>query len=559
MQAVTTAVTLTSFTAAGRDGAVDLSWQTASELDNLGFHLYRSLVGERALRRGSRRRVIPGLGSSAIGTSYSYRDSGLTNGVTYFYKLEDIETSGKTTPPRPRLAPLLPPRDRRRRRHRSSPARAARPRRPLRRSLGHLPERPRARHSRIVLLELRTGGFYATQNADGTVEISIPGFDERSSPGDPALPSRHTWVEATAGRKVQITSVQAMDLLSFPGLRPSPAATPTIEVSRKGVVRPARSPRHESAAFRRGLFPRRAARVLGIGFQQETKKAELELAPLRFNPSSGKLLLSRRLLVRLDFTDKDPREIAFGGSKGRRPDVRLRPSPGSGVIARLVLHDKGLYKVPYENVFGSARSAVSLSSLSLTHQGQPVAFHVDRSSFGPGSSLYFLSDGASLDSREAVYELTRKTGGLRMATASASPSGASTSHYLRKLDLEQNKTYQSGLLDAPDLWLWQVLVSPVTKTYPFSLDQLASTSDPAHLRVWLQGASDFDVSPDHHIRISVNGTPLGEASWDGKRPQTIEADVTPGVLLEGQNELEIENVGDTPAAYLHGHPRPLLS
>ena len=42
--AVTTAVGLTSFTASGRDGAVDLSWTTGSEVGNLGFHLYRSLA-----------------------------------------------------------------------------------------------------------------------------------------------------------------------------------------------------------------------------------------------------------------------------------------------------------------------------------------------------------------------------------------------------------------------------------------------------------------------------------------------------------------------------------
>jgi CSLREA domain-containing protein len=543
MQAVTTAVKVLSFAAVGRDRATDLSWATASELDNLGFHLYRSTSASGPFNRITSA-VIPGLGSSAVGTGYSYRDSGLTNGVTYFYKLEDIDTSGVTTLHGPVSATPSATADDGGGDADASPGPGSTAYGdPAANSLTIL-----ERDAQHLLLELRTGGFYASQNPDGTVEISIPGFDQRSLPGDPALPSRHTWVETTAGRNVQITSVQASDPLSVPGLRPSPAALPSIDVSRSGVVRPARSPRHESPAFRRGLFPRRAARILGTGFQQQTKKAELELSPLRFNPASAKLLLSRRLLVRLDFTGVDPGEIAFGGSQGRRPDARLRPSPGPGVIARLAVHDKGLYKLPFADVFGSARTALPLSSLSLTHQGQPVAFHVDRSSFGPGSSLYFLSHGASPDSQEAVYELTRQTGGRRMSTASASASGASTLYYFQKLDLEQNKTYQSGLLDAPELWLWDVLVSPVTKTYPFSIDQLASTTESAHLTVWLQGASDFDVSPDHHVRLFVNGILVGEASWDAKLPKTIEADLNPGVLLEGQNQLEIQNVGDTPAA-----------
>ena len=215
-----------------------------------------------------------------------------------------------------------------------------------------------------------------------------------------------------------------------------------------------------------------------------------------------------------------------------------------------MVRDKGLYKVRFEDVFPERRAGVSLSSLSLLRRGEPVAFFVDRSSFGPGSSLYFLSEGASLnpDSQEAVYELVRKTGGLRMGVASAAPSGAPTPFYWQDVLLEQNKTYQAGLLEASDLWFWQVLVAPVTKAYPFTVDQVASTSASARLRVWLQGASDYEADPDHHIRVLLNGTPLGEASWDGRTPRTIDLEVTPGVLLEGANTLEIENVGDTGAA-----------
>src|SRR5262249_37094607 len=93
------------------------------------------------------------------------------------------------------------------------------------------------------------------------------------------------------------------------------------------------------------------------------------------------------------------------------------------------------------------------------------------------------------------------------------------------------------------------LVSAVRKSYHFTVDQLASTSEPGLLRVDLQGASDFDVSPDHHVRVSVNGVALGEASWDAKKPRTISAPVPQGVLLEGDNVLQVENVGDTAAAY----------
>ncbi len=91
----TTAVELVSFTATGLDGEVLLEWETGSELDNLGFHLYRSLTEEGPYERITAS-VIPGLGSSPQGAKYAYRDSGLANGVTYYYQLEDIETTGVT-------------------------------------------------------------------------------------------------------------------------------------------------------------------------------------------------------------------------------------------------------------------------------------------------------------------------------------------------------------------------------------------------------------------------------------------------------------------------------
>ena len=551
MTAVTTSVKLLSFTAVARDQAVDLFWETGSELGNLGFHLYRSSSAADPYERITSA-VIPGLGSSPIGASYNHRDAGLTNGVRYFYKLEDIETTGRRELHGPVSAIPVSP-DAADGRDGAGGDGTYDPTAPDAKRVAYgdpsaVSLRVLEQHAGHALLELRTGGFYATSNEDGSVDLDIPSFEDNARPGQPAVPTRRAWVEAVAGRRVQITSVQALDPVSFENLRPAPASAPAIDVTPKGTVRAGRERRREGIAFHRGSFPRQSARVLGTAFQGETKKAELELAPLRWRPASGRLVLSRRLLVRVAFVGRESGETSLGGSRGRRPPPpRLRsPSP----LVQLLVRDGGLYRVRFEDVFPGRRVAVSVSSLSLSRKGEPVAFFVDSASFGRGSSLYFLSEGASLtpDSQEAVYELAHQPGGLRMSIASAAPTGPATSFYWQRLLVEQNKTYQAGLLDAPALWLWDVLVSPVTKSYPFTVDRLASTSAPAQMTVWLQGTSQFEANPDHHIRVSLNGIPFGEASWDGKMPQTIEADISSGVLREGSNTLQIENVGDTGAA-----------
>ena len=91
-----TVVKLKSFTATGNGKHVKVDWETASEIDNLGFNLYRST------KKGGRytklnKSLIPGLLSSPTGRKYTYADKKVIKGKLYYYKLEDIDLSGKKT------------------------------------------------------------------------------------------------------------------------------------------------------------------------------------------------------------------------------------------------------------------------------------------------------------------------------------------------------------------------------------------------------------------------------------------------------------------------------
>jgi hypothetical protein len=560
---VTTPVELESFEASPSDGAVDLSWQTGSELKNLGFNLYRSTSESGPYERVTAS-LIPGLGSSATGASYGYRDTGLTNGVRYFYELEDVETTGKTTlhgpvsaTPEPGLATGGSDGDAGSGGgSSSSDSDLSGESSPARVRYGH-PEAVSLQllrqSSQGLELELRTGGFYATPQGDGSVRLEVPTFEVVAPAGSPAIPVRRRFLEALAGRGVKIVSVVPHDVVGFSSLRPASAEAPELVVGRDGTVR-AGHRRVRSVWNARGLYPQEAARVVSTAFQGEVKKALLELCPLRWDPASGRLLLAHRLRVRLVFAGREPGETSLGGSRGRarRPPHGRRNAPGATLVARLVARDAGLYAVGFDSLFGHGRP-LAASQLRLSRLGEDVAFHLapDPSRFGPGSVLYFLSDGASLSpyANEAVYELWQGTSGVQMPLASAPPSGSTLSYAVARQSWEQNRIYLSGLLEAPDLWLWDSLLSGTRKSYPFALSGLAASSEPATLSVWLQGGSDFDSSPDHHVRVFLNGFPVGDASWDGMTPHTIEAALSPGLLQPGSNLLELENVADTPAAY----------
>ncbi len=206
-----TAVTLQAFEAVGRDRAVELVWRTGSELDNLGFHLHRSLAEAGPWTRITPA-LIPGLGSSPEGASYSFRDTGLTNGVLYFYRLEDIDAlSGSTfhgpvsaVPGAARSSDEEDPGDTDGSDGSDDSAPEESPdAEPASKTYGR-PEavsfRVVSRTKRAMVVELRTPGFVATETPSG-LQISVPGFDQSTDPSAPDLPS-----EARRPRRPRRTS-----------------------------------------------------------------------------------------------------------------------------------------------------------------------------------------------------------------------------------------------------------------------------------------------------------------------------------------------------------------
>jgi hypothetical protein len=493
-----TAVELISFAARGLDGAVELTWETATELQNLGFHLYRASSPEGPFERITGQ-IIPGLGSSPSGARYRYLDSGLENGRLYYYELEDVESLGGTkrhgpveaTPSAAAGSGVASPAI-----TFGEPAPGAIEIRPVREGLE---------------IELWTPGFFAEPLGDGTVRIEIPGLD-----GSP-LPFSRPYVPIS-GRTARIVSVQELETTRIAGLTPGGAA-PEVSTSRQGVVR-------IRARNRSGREPAatRSAKVLGIAYQGSQRKAQLELAPLRVDPATSELVLVRRLVVRLAVEGREPKP-ASSRRRGARREI----------LSEIVTREPGLYAVPFEKIFPRGRG-IPASSLALSRLGESVPFAVE-----PGR-LLFWSDGEKANpyGKEAVYRLERGGGSQLSIEKRAAGEGGL---YRHRLEREENRYYQAALLDAPDLWLWDLLIAPQRKSFSFTVDSLAQSAGPARIEVWLQGTSDFPTENDHHVRAYVNGAYLGESAWNGKAAQSLELEVPDGILIEGANALELESVG----------------
>lgn len=88
---VQAAVTLVSFDAYPGNQQVILEWETATEADMLGFFINRSEQPDGNYIQVSD--LFFSQGSVISGLKYQYIDSNLTNGKTYYYKLEAIDYS----------------------------------------------------------------------------------------------------------------------------------------------------------------------------------------------------------------------------------------------------------------------------------------------------------------------------------------------------------------------------------------------------------------------------------------------------------------------------------
>jgi len=85
-------VELTSFTANVVDQVVVLNWTTATEVNNQGFEVQRSIDGLNFNNIG----FVPGFGTTTEPKSYSHTDQSVTSG-TYYYRLKQIDYDGSFT------------------------------------------------------------------------------------------------------------------------------------------------------------------------------------------------------------------------------------------------------------------------------------------------------------------------------------------------------------------------------------------------------------------------------------------------------------------------------
>ena len=135
-------------------------------------------------------------------------------------------------------------------------------------------------------------------------------------------------------------------------------------------------------------------------------------------------------------------------------------------------------------------------------------------------------------------------GGERLTTDNAAVAAPLTPQIATTatLYLEVDDVYRPTSPDGVN-WLWTSFNTVPTLTLTFPLTQALSVSATVTLQFW--GQSSMPQNPDHHIRVSWNGTVVDDHFWDGSQLETWSV-VVPAPQ-SGDNTLMLVSPGDTEA------------
>ena len=158
-----------------------------------------------------------------------------------------------------------------------------------------------------------------------------------------------------------------------------------------------------------------------------------------------------------------------------------------------------------------------------------------------------------IDLTELVYIANAvSSGGIHgrvMGTVSGgSPSPAAPNPFKTTVHVEEDFFDQTDIFDDPetDYWFWAGVIAgdayAGSAEFPFQLYGMAPGGDDVQLTLYLQGAYGASGNPEHHAKIYLNETLLGEAAWNGTDEFTKSFTVTPELFNAESNTLRIEGI-----------------
>ena len=402
----------------------------------------------------------------------------------------------------------------------------------------------------------------------GETAVSMTGLDTIADTGLPQLPTKSFLLALPEGAHpeliIEMVQEEKRPYSGSLAIAPQPAG-----VLRNGDGE-AIGGNYVAAAAKPFVQP--VATLEEIGKMRGVRMARLTIYPVR--PENYHLHVVQEIALRIDLnvpvalaraeapaspdsiTDMigttviNPQHVQKEGTSARIGSVQsIDANPETAVIA---VNQVGITAVTYADLAGInfPVDSVDPHKLHLTRGDEEIAVEWvgdGDTQFESNEQLKFYA--APWFSRwmdEDIYLLSAEgTNGLRVANVVVTePSN-------RQL-YEENKIYTPDCICAPipagrdgDRWVWDDLRKPgrPSNTYNLPLSNF-NPNGASELTLWMIGFTAVSDNPDHKVTVALNGTNLGNITWDGKTAVTQTLAI-PANTLQTNNELQLSLTGNT--------------
>ena len=232
---------------------------------------------------------------------------------------------------------------------------------------------------------------------------------------------------------------------------------------------------------------------------------------------------------------------------------------------------QGIYKVTHHDLIDSLGLPSDLDprKFKIFYRGKQIPIEViaqDSTRFQSGDYLRFYGDWNR--GKTKYYDVYTDTSvywftydgekGKRMKLKEpVSRGGVEAAYFYKRTHFEEDHIYYFGDNDlsifSSDLspgecWIWERIYAGDSFSYKIKVAQLLEGDRPDSIRIRLRGITADVQNPDHHIRIYLNDSQIGDLSFDGIQEVLFNAAIPAGLLKSGSNTVRIQSVGDTGAS-----------
>ncbi|NIM17639.1 MAG: hypothetical protein GTO45_37210 [Candidatus Aminicenantes bacterium] len=229
--------------------------------------------------------------------------------------------------------------------------------------------------------------------------------------------------------------------------------------------------------------------------------------------------------------------------------ARIQKKSRVGNEVKIVVKEKGLYHLDsasIANMLGMSPKQVEqrIRNLQfiLTNWGREIAYLPADGNSG----IYFYGEPIdSLYTNENIYWLEKGKGLVMESVYGGLPSpGSGQETFMDTFHLEEEHYALTALFNDPgdDYWMWDYIVAGSSGKFFNFYAPGAAASGTASLTVYLHGATDTTANPDHHVKVSLNGTWIGESQWNGKYPHRFTISLDQSLIIDGVNTIEVTGI-----------------